>query len=101
MTEEYRVNPLTFKASGLSCPRCGSSEIYIGLGMYGGRMYRCKQCGYHGAFVIEWDEGAPRPEYEPAPEYMDDEQKRSNIPLWITIAALLLTLFVLFLGLKF
>jgi len=35
---------------------CGSPEIYEKAGGYMGSLYRCKQCGYSGALVIEANE---------------------------------------------
>ncbi len=43
----------------LQCPQCGSADIYYEAGMITGQKYRCKKCGYIGAFVIEKD--APEP----------------------------------------
>jgi len=40
----------------IRCPVCGSSEIYKIVGGYIGEIYRCKKCGYSGAFIIEMDE---------------------------------------------
>ena len=40
----------------LRCPVCGSPEIYEKAGGYMGSLYRCKQCGYSGALVIEANE---------------------------------------------
>jgi transposase-like protein len=40
----------------IRCPVCGSSDIYTIVGGYIGEIYRCKKCGYSGAFVIETDE---------------------------------------------
>ena len=45
----------------LCCPRCGSIEVYEEIGGYAGTMYRCKKCGYRGAFILEIDEGDPEP----------------------------------------
>ncbi|MBN1194491.1 MAG: hypothetical protein JXA08_03980 [Methanomicrobiaceae archaeon] len=41
----------------ICCPVCGSTGIYLVAGGYTGMLYRCKQCGYEGAFVIEEDQG--------------------------------------------
>jgi rubredoxin len=40
----------------IRCPVCGSRDIYRPVGGVLGEMYRCKKCGYSGAFVIEEDE---------------------------------------------
>jgi transposase-like protein len=40
----------------IQCPVCGSREVYTIVGGYIGEIYRCKKCGYSGAFVIETDE---------------------------------------------
>jgi uncharacterized Zn finger protein len=39
----------------ICCPVCGSTEMYLVVGGYTGMLYRCKQCGYEGAFVVEED----------------------------------------------
>ena len=36
----------------LHCPRCGSTRIYLLAGGFTGYQYRCKACGYEGAFVV-------------------------------------------------
>jgi len=38
------------------CPRCKSQEIYAVAGGYMGQVYRCKDCGYRGSFVLEVDD---------------------------------------------
>ena len=40
----------------ICCPVCGSTGIYLVAGGYAGMLYRCKKCGYEGAFVIEEDQ---------------------------------------------
>jgi rubrerythrin len=37
----------------LICPVCNSRHIYYYLGGYTGYMYRCRDCGYIGAYVLE------------------------------------------------
>ncbi len=39
----------------LHCPRCDSTNIYIPIGGYTGNYYHCKECGYEGALVIEYE----------------------------------------------
>ncbi len=39
----------------LSCPQCGSPELYFEAGMVTGHVYHCKKCEYVGSFVIEKD----------------------------------------------
>jgi hypothetical protein len=65
--------------------------------MYGGRVYHCKRCGYRGAFVIKWDEGATCPDLEPALGSREsDETQKSRIPLWVKAIALIFLLYLLF-----
>jgi len=45
----------------LCCPRCGGTGIYEEIGGYAGTIYRCKKCGYRGAFILEIEE-EERPE---------------------------------------
>ncbi len=95
MTEEY---PEHHSPSAMCCPKCGSSDLYLELGLYGGRVYHCKQCGYRGAFVIEWDEDAAPPASAPASgSWEEDDAGNARITLWVKIAALLLLLYVLYL----
>ena len=41
--------------SVLTCPHCGSSDLYYEAALITGYKYHCKKCGYIGAFVIERD----------------------------------------------
>ncbi len=43
----------------LQCPQCGSADIHYEAGLITGQKYRCKKCGYVGAFVIEKDVPEP------------------------------------------
>lgn len=44
----------------LTCPQCGSADLYYEAALITGYKYHCKKCGYIGAFVVEKDleEGA-------------------------------------------
>lgn len=37
----------------ITCPRCGSADLYYEAGLITGYKYHCKNCDYIGAFVIE------------------------------------------------
>jgi len=37
----------------LTCPECGSADLYYENALITGYKYHCKKCGYIGAFVIE------------------------------------------------
>ncbi len=37
----------------LTCPQCGSADLYYENALITGYKYHCKNCGYIGAFVIE------------------------------------------------
>jgi predicted RNA-binding Zn-ribbon protein involved in translation (DUF1610 family) len=37
----------------LTCPQCGSHDLYYEAGLHTGRKYHCKRCDYIGALVIE------------------------------------------------
>ncbi|HMA05832.1 MAG TPA: hypothetical protein VKO45_07880 [Methanomicrobiales archaeon] len=50
----------------LCCPRCGGTEIYEEIGGYAGTVYRCKKCGYRGAFIVEIEDEEARKQDEPA-----------------------------------
>ncbi len=42
------------------CPVCGSSDLYLEAGGYTGKLYRCKNCDYLGALIVEADEEMAR-----------------------------------------
>lgn len=54
------------------CPVCGSSDMYYEAGGYTGKVYRCKNCDYMGAFIVEADEEMARAIRE------DYEQKKKT-----------------------
>lgn len=39
----------------MTCPQCGSADLYYETGLITGYKYHCKKCNYIGAFVIEKD----------------------------------------------
>lgn len=39
----------------LTCPQCGSADLYYETALITGYKYHCKKCDYIGAFVIEKD----------------------------------------------
>ena len=39
-----------------ACPMCGSRNVYVVDGGLMGMIYRCKECGYEGSFIVEIDE---------------------------------------------
>ncbi len=43
------------KRSVLTCPECGSADMYYEAALITGYKYHCKRCGYIGAFVVEKD----------------------------------------------
>jgi hypothetical protein len=38
------------------CPMCRSGRVDVWLGRGGGNMYKCLDCGYQGALIIDVDE---------------------------------------------
>ncbi len=52
------------------CPMCGSRDVYVVDGGVMGMVYRCKQCGYEGSFIVEIDED----EYE---DFVKNKNKKS------------------------
>jgi predicted RNA-binding Zn-ribbon protein involved in translation (DUF1610 family) len=50
------------KETVLTCPQCGSADLYYENALITGYKYHCKRCNYIGAFVIEKDieEGAEK-----------------------------------------
>ena len=45
----------TKKGKILTCPQCGSADLYYENALITGYKYHCKKCNYIGAFVIEKD----------------------------------------------
>ena len=39
----------------LTCPQCGSSDLYYENAMITGIVYHCKKCDYVGPLVLEQD----------------------------------------------
>ena len=37
----------------LTCPQCGSADLYYEAALITGYKYHCKNCNYIGAFVVE------------------------------------------------
>jgi len=46
---------MKMKKTVLTCPQCGSADMYYENALITGYKYHCKRCGYIGAFVIEKD----------------------------------------------
>ena len=46
---------MKMKKTVLTCPQCGSADLYYENALITGYKYHCKKCGYIGAFVIEKD----------------------------------------------
>lgn len=42
------------------CPKCRSRRVNLWLGRGGGQMYKCPDCGYYGAAVVEFDDDTLR-----------------------------------------
>jgi rubredoxin len=85
--------------SSLHCPLCGSTSVTYKTGGYGGMIYRCKECGYMGAFVVEVDD---EPENviqaaELGEEFQVPEAgaEKFNVPLWVKILAVLFVIVVI------
>jgi len=49
--EDVKKKPRTV----LTCPQCGSADLYYEAALITGYKYHCKKCNYIGAFVIEKD----------------------------------------------
>ena len=41
------------KVKVITCPKCGSDDLFYEAGLITGYKYHCKKCQYIGAFVIE------------------------------------------------
>lgn len=69
-------------------------------GGYGGMIYRCKECGYTGAFVVEVDDDTDsdiqsaelNEERLQAPEAAEE---KFQVPLWVKILAILFAIVVI------
>ena len=75
------------------CPQCGSSDLFQLAGGYLGAEYRCKRCGYRGAFIVESEEEMPHPEVS------EKKSPAMNIPLWIRIIAIIFLLIIIWIAL--
>lgn len=86
--------------SSLHCPICGSTSVTYKTGGYGGMIYRCKECGYTGAFVVEVDDDTDsdiqsaelNEERLQAPEAAEE---KFQVPLWVKILAILFAIVVI------
>ena len=84
----------------LHCPICGSTSVTYKTGGYGGMIYRCKECGYTGAFVVEVDD-EPENVIETAElneecfQAPEDEEEGFRVPLWVKILAVLFVVVVI------
>jgi len=81
---------------------CGGTSVIYKTGGYGGMIYRCKDCGYMGAFVVEVDDdpGGANQAAEPGEErfqYPKEVGEKLQVPLWVKILAVLfLTVVILY-----
>jgi len=86
--------------SSLHCPLCGSTSVTYRTGGYGGMIYRCKECGYTGAFVVEVDE-EPKDALHAAElsegrfQVPEDTATGFQVPLWVKILAVLFVIVVI------
>jgi ribosomal protein L37AE/L43A len=86
--------------SSIHCPLCGSTSVTYKTGGYGGMIYRCKECGYMGAFVVEVDDDTEdaiqaaelSEERFQAPEAGGE---KFQVPLWVKILAVLFVIVVI------
>jgi len=49
------IVPKKIKRTILTCPNCGSADLYYETALITGQKYHCKRCNYVGSFVIEKD----------------------------------------------
>ena len=47
------MDAVDVKKKVLTCPQCGSADLYYENALITGYKYHCKRCQYIGAFVIE------------------------------------------------
>jgi len=79
------------------CPSCGSTALVLEAGGYGGMVYRCKECGYRGSFVVESDacetiEGGDTGATE---HILQEKGEGFRVPLWVKVLAVVFVLVVL------
>ena len=83
----------------IRCPRCNSRHIYPVAGGYGGWAYRCKDCGYAGPLVVEFD-GANQEEdkdLQRAYRHELSEMRRRRRPyLWVAFFIIVLLIALVF-----
>ncbi len=75
------------------CPQCGSSDLFQLAGGYLGAEYRCKRCGYHGAFIVESEEEMPHSEVQ------EKESPGMNVSFWIRVLAIIFLLIIIWIAL--
>ncbi len=62
----------------LTCPQCGSSDLYYENAMITGVIYHCKTCDYIGPVVLERD--MTEEEIKAMEEKKPDKRKKSRWP---------------------
>jgi hypothetical protein len=80
----------------LHCPRCGSTSVTPDIGGYGGMIYRCKTCGFRGAFFIESEDQSKIGSWAvPTPVHstlMKERTQRKSVLMRVLVAVLLFLL---------
>ncbi|WP_317137756.1 hypothetical protein [Methanochimaera problematica] len=79
----------------LHCPNCDSDDIYPVLGFYTGNIYKCKNCGYQGAFVIEHSSDADSEFKKAALMNKAPSKIRLNINFWLKAFVVIFILFLI------
>lgn len=64
----------------LCCPVCNGTGVYEVAGGCLGQVYRCKDCGYRGSFVLEIDDPSSGNSREGGPVQKGDDDARHITP---------------------
>lgn len=90
------TNKKNHKIKRLHCPVCDSPDIYTVAGGYTGNAYKCKNCGYQGALVIEHEESL-NDEFEKALNFDEktDSEEDQKSSLFTIARIVLVILFIL------
>jgi predicted RNA-binding Zn-ribbon protein involved in translation (DUF1610 family) len=59
------------------CPRCGSPEIYWARGLPQlWSIWECRNCGYHGAFIVEDGQMSKKLQEEYAKKHLHKDEQQ-------------------------
>jgi transposase-like protein len=83
----------------IRCPRCNSRHIYPVAGGYGGWTYRCKDCGYAGPLVVEFDAENQQENQNLQRAFrheMNEMRRRQRPYIWLALLVMILLIALAF-----